>query len=225
MGEIQLADLNILDAIWVNANPYDGPWTTYEDATRLNRLVASKDPVAGDLWAVKNILIPAFLDNGYAPPWPYPSADPDLPTSSFRNYLDTSMYYLLAAGYDVTNDPAQIDAIDLAPPGEASQPGGGGAPFTIGKSPDGYDLSWSDPVRGGPVGQYELYRTDLMGFPGVARPECEASLGFGTSATLDTLPDNHGFIVVAANSVGDGSFGSNSRGFERPSPLPGAVCP
>jgi hypothetical protein len=73
LGEIQLADLNILDAIWINANPYDGPWTTYGGATRKDELVASLDPVALDLWAVKKILIPAFLDNGYSPPWPSPS--------------------------------------------------------------------------------------------------------------------------------------------------------
>ncbi len=29
MGEIQAADLNILDCIWINANPHDGPWTSY----------------------------------------------------------------------------------------------------------------------------------------------------------------------------------------------------
>jgi hypothetical protein len=32
LGEIQVADLNILDAIWINANPYDGPWTSYAAA-------------------------------------------------------------------------------------------------------------------------------------------------------------------------------------------------
>jgi len=109
-GEIQLADLNILDCVWINANPFDGPWTTYADAMRRDRLLASTDPVALDLWAVKNILIPAFIANGYSPPWPYPSADPDIPTSSFRIYLDNSMDKIIAAGYNVTNDLALIDA-------------------------------------------------------------------------------------------------------------------
>jgi hypothetical protein len=109
LGEIQLADLNILDCIWINANPYDGPWTTYDGATRRDELVASLDPVAADIWAVKNILIPAFLENGYSPPWPYPSADPDDPNSEFREYLDNSMGRILMAGYEVTNDLEQID--------------------------------------------------------------------------------------------------------------------
>ena len=109
LGEIQLADLNILDAIWINADPYTGPGTTYAGATRRDELVASLDPVALDRWAVKNILIEGFLDNGFTPPWPTPSADPDDPASAFRVYLDNSMYQMLQAGYTVTNDPAQID--------------------------------------------------------------------------------------------------------------------
>ncbi len=112
LGEIQPADLNILDAVWINANPYDGPWTTYGGATRRDMLLASTDPVAIDLWAVKYILIPAFIERGYSPPWPYPSADPDIPTSSFRTYLDRSMNYILAAGYFATNDLGQIDLLE-----------------------------------------------------------------------------------------------------------------
>ena len=111
MGEIQPADLNILECIWVNANPYSGPSTSYSGATRRDELVASVDPVAPDIWATKNILIPAFLAEGYTPPWPYPSADPDDPDSKFRTYLDNSMNYILAAGYDATNNPDQIDAL------------------------------------------------------------------------------------------------------------------
>lgn len=118
LGEIQLADLNIVDAIWINANPYSGPSNGYLNATRRDELVASLDPVALDMWAVKNILIPAFIDNGYNPPWPTPSADPDDPSSAFRVYIDNSMYQILEAGYEVTNDYAQMDLLE--------GPGGGG---------------------------------------------------------------------------------------------------
>jgi len=110
MGEIRPPDLNILDCIWINANPYTGPATTYSGATRRDELVASTDPIAADLWAATNVLIPAFLDNGYTPPWPSPEATPDDPDSDFRTYLDRSMSAILAAGYDATNDPGQIDA-------------------------------------------------------------------------------------------------------------------
>ena len=109
LAEIQPADLNLLDCIWVNGHPEEGPQTTYELASRRDELVASTDPVAADIWAVTNILIPAFLDNLYVPPWPDPSADPEDPDGDFREYLDNSMSELLDAGYSVTNDLAQID--------------------------------------------------------------------------------------------------------------------
>jgi uncharacterized protein (DUF362 family) len=111
LGEVGLADLNIIDAIFINADPNTGPSTGYTGATRRKELCACVDPVAGDMWAVKNILIPAFLDNGFTPPWPTPSADPDDSTSEFRNYLDRSMYQMLDAGFLVTNDTTRIDAL------------------------------------------------------------------------------------------------------------------
>ncbi|MFQ5591336.1 MAG: DUF362 domain-containing protein [Phycisphaerae bacterium] len=107
LGEIQPAHLNILDAIWINAIPDAGPYTSYSLATRRDELVASLDPVAADRWAAANILVPAFIANGYTPP--FNRADPDNPASNFRVYLDNSMNYIRAAGYDVTNDPDLID--------------------------------------------------------------------------------------------------------------------
>jgi hypothetical protein len=223
-GEIRPADLNLLDATWINANPFSGPSNSYENATRRDELIASRDPVAADIHAVKNILIPGFLDNGYAPPWPWPSADPDDPTSEFREYLDNSMSQILAAGFDVTNDPAQIDAIDLGPPGEVSPPHAG-EPFTIDKAGSGYELAWSFPTTGGPVEEYNLYRIRLTGTGDPGLPACEAALGNGKSAYLSGLPDDHAFIVVGRNVVGDGSFGRDSRGAERASPVIGDICP
>jgi hypothetical protein len=225
LGRLQPADLNILDAIWINADPYDGPWASYGDATRTDRLVATLDPVAGDIWAVKNILIPAFQANGYSPPWPYPSADPDVPGSAYREYLDNSMSYMIAAGHDVTNDFSQIDGIDDEPPGEASDPDARTAPLRIAKHPAGYELTWSAPPRGGAAYDYNLYRVDLAAITGGSLPQCEAALGWGAPTVLTDLPDNHGLLVVARNAVGDGSFGESGTHAERAAPLPGDVCP
>lgn len=226
IGEVGLADLNIVDAIWVNANPYDGPWTSYAGATRRDELVASRDPVAADIWSVKNILIPAFLSRGYTPPWPVPSADPDDPSSAFRLYLDASMSRILASGFAVTNDLTKIDEVNAAPPGEASDPDGTGGPFLISKRAGGeYELTWSAPVRGGAAERYNLYRAPLPGPRPGSPPECEAPLGSGTSAVLASLPDGMAFLVVGRNGVGDGSFGHDSAGHERPAPLPGTACP
>ena len=109
MAETGPPDLNILDCIRVDGNPYVGPDVSWTHADRLDQLVASTDPIALDIWATSNILVPAFLANGYEPPWPNPSADPDDPNSTFRNYLDNSMDQLLAGGYAVTNDLESID--------------------------------------------------------------------------------------------------------------------
>jgi hypothetical protein len=225
IGEIGLADLNILDAIWINANPHDGPWTSYAGATRKDRLVASLDPIAADLWAVKHILIPAFIDNGYSPPWPYPSADPDNPASEFRVYLDNSMNQILAAGYDVTNDLSQVSLIRRGPPGEASDPTGTEAPFTIGKGPGSYELAWSAPIRGGTPEEYLLYRAPLAGLGVGMTPECEAELGSSLSASVATLTDNQAYFVVARNRIGDGTLGRDSLGRDRPIPAEGSACP
>jgi hypothetical protein len=110
MAQVRRPDLNILDCIWINANPNSGPQTTYAGATRRDQLLASIDPVATDIWAVTNILLPGFVAGGYSPPWPEPSADPADPTSDFRLYLDRSMNRLLAAGVATTNDLGKIDA-------------------------------------------------------------------------------------------------------------------
>jgi hypothetical protein len=120
LAQVRMPDLNILDCIYILARPNAGPWCTYEEATRVNRLVAGVDPVALDLWATKHILVPAILANGYSS---YPMQDPDVPTSIFRTYLDATTEILLDAGKVVTNDLARIEArscsalgVDAAPP-------------------------------------------------------------------------------------------------------------
>ncbi len=107
LAEVRMPDLNILDCIYVLAHPDAGPWCTYEEATRVDKLAASLDPVALDLWTTVNILVPALLENGYTE---YPMQDPDDPGSIFRIYLDVTTDVMLAAGLEVTNDLAQIDA-------------------------------------------------------------------------------------------------------------------
>ena len=66
IGEIGLPDLNILDAVWINANPYDGPWTSYEGATRVDRLVASADPVGSVTRPSLVTLVPPVTTSGVA---------------------------------------------------------------------------------------------------------------------------------------------------------------
>jgi hypothetical protein len=225
MADVGPPDLNLIDAIWINANPYSGPSTPYAGATRTDRLVASRDPVAADVWAVTNILIPGFAANGYVPPWPAPSADPTLPTGAFRNYLDRSMGFLLSAGIDVTNDPSRTDVVALGPPGEASDPAGGREPFTLAKVVDGYKLAWSSPVRGDAAQSYELYEVPLAGLAHGAEPKCAGDLGVADRAVVQELSDDHAFVVVARNAAGAGTLGRDSLGRDRRGPESGGACP
>ena len=110
MAEIGKPDLNILDCIWTCNYPGMGPDVGRTLLTRSDQLVASTDPIAADIWATTNILIPAYEANGYSAPYSRPDPNPDDPNSMFRLYLDRSMEKLLAGGYSVTND---IDSIDV----------------------------------------------------------------------------------------------------------------
>ncbi|MHA2231789.1 MAG: DUF362 domain-containing protein, partial [Candidatus Hodarchaeales archaeon] len=69
MVETSLPTLTILDAIWVNANPYPasstGPPTSYDEATRVNVILASIDPAALDYWAAKYALMQTSNLLGY----------------------------------------------------------------------------------------------------------------------------------------------------------------
>ena len=201
MDEIQVADLNIVDAIWINANPNTGPSTPYAGATRRDELVASLDPIALDLWSVKNILIPGFLANGYSPPWPMPSAYPDLPGSAFRTYLDASMNQLLAAGHSVTNNLDQIDVLN----------GNGAAgDFDHNGTVDAADFDrfaacWTGP-GGGPVGP-ECAAAD---FDADGDVDCDDGRMFNLVWTGSSPPP----ALPACTTIGvsdDGAGGSGTR--------------
>ncbi|HEX6852126.1 MAG TPA: trypsin-like peptidase domain-containing protein [Candidatus Polarisedimenticolaceae bacterium] len=101
----------------------------------------------------------------------------------------------------------------LVRPGEAQA-------FTMAKEAGSFRLDWAAPASGGSPASYGLYRTTL-GAPVSA--QCEADLGNATTALLATLTDDRGFLVVARNAAGEGSYGSDSAGVER-SPA-SAPCP
>jgi hypothetical protein len=78
MAELGMPILNVIDAIWINPNPfpstYTGPNTMYSGSVRTNTILASTDPVGLDYWATKNILIEAAKLLGYEN---YHYIDPD----------------------------------------------------------------------------------------------------------------------------------------------------
>ncbi|MCJ7445982.1 MAG: DUF362 domain-containing protein [Methanotrichaceae archaeon] len=105
--ETRFPALNILDAIWINANPRSGPATSYDEATNTNVIAASTDPVALDYWAAKNILMPTAMTKGRSD---ISSMDPDnSEPGSFGNWLSLSMQKIRAAGYAANADDEMLN--------------------------------------------------------------------------------------------------------------------
>jgi len=97
MAQTRFPALNIIDAIWVNANPGHGPSTSYSEATKIGVIVASTDPIALDYWAAKKILMPAARAKGYGD---LSSIDPDNSSpGSFGDWLRLSMEEVRKAGF------------------------------------------------------------------------------------------------------------------------------
>jgi len=107
LAETRFPTLNILDAIWINADPRGGPATSYSAATNAKVIAASTDPVALDRWAAKNILMPAAKAKGHKD---LSSMDPDNPDpGSFGNWLDNSVNEIRRAGYTVNDEDEMVN--------------------------------------------------------------------------------------------------------------------
>jgi hypothetical protein len=116
MVETSFPTLNIIDAVWVNANPPPfsgaGPSTPYNQATRVNVLVASTDPVALDYWAAKHVLMQTANLIGYTDTH---TIDPDNTVRSgvdgeaFGVWLSRTENEILRGGYPVTSDENKMN--------------------------------------------------------------------------------------------------------------------
>lgn len=104
MAETRFPTITILDCVWVNAVPRSGPSTSYGQATRVNVVAASLDPVALDYWASKNILMKA------TPPGADTSSmNPDnRAAGSFGDWLSRSAEELRAAGLAAELDGTRV---------------------------------------------------------------------------------------------------------------------
>lgn len=127
MNEVGLPTLNIIDAIWVNANPEGqtgcGPYTSYQAATRIDVLLSSTDPFALDFWTAKYVLKETAKQIGYTEAETY-SIDPHNTNSAglsgvFGIWLNKSRDELIRGGYQVTTDENQmnvyVDQIERIP--------------------------------------------------------------------------------------------------------------
>jgi hypothetical protein len=100
-------DLNILDAIWVNATPGKGPRSNYNEATRLNIIMAGTDPCALDAWATRNVLMQAARLQGFENLSKF-DPDNDDPESHGR-WLRLSAEALRGAGFKAVLDEERMN--------------------------------------------------------------------------------------------------------------------
>lgn len=121
LAETRYPVLNILDAIWVNANPWPslqcGPSTSYEEATRVNVLMASTDPIALDYWAAKHVLVQTAELIGYDD---VSSINPDSSTrgtllEAFGVWLRNTETELIQNGFTVTCDESRMNVHIIQP--------------------------------------------------------------------------------------------------------------
>lgn len=190
MVETGLPTLNILDAIWVNANPFPssmtGPSTSYSEATRANVLMGSTDPVALDYWAAKHVLVQAASFVGYNDTH---TLDPDNSKRSglveaFGVWLNLTKNEIRAGGYNVTSDENAMNVYVTQ----------AGAVPTISI------LSPSDPFY--PTSNVSLAfivnePTDWMGYS----LDGQTNVTIGGSTILSNLLEGLHFVVVYANDT------------------------
>lgn len=99
----RLPDLNIMDALWVSLEPGKGPSVGYDQATCLQVIAASTDPVALDYWASKYILMQGAEQAGNSSRSFNPEMTGIFPRV-FSKYLDSSKNILQEDGFQVTTD-------------------------------------------------------------------------------------------------------------------------
>ena len=130
MGKARFPNLNIVDATWVSAEITTGPSSPNNLATRLNTLLASKDPVALDYTAGKKVLRPVSWWSGHSGFTNYGRMDPDnlntenpgsghnysdgtpcsgMPFNAFHQYLNATLNQLRQRGHWVTMDTNQMN--------------------------------------------------------------------------------------------------------------------
>ena len=102
--------LNIIDSIWINPVPLNGPWTPYRSATQMNIITAGTDPIALDYWSVKNILLQNWENrSGEISVSMDPDNTEDMDPGFFGNWIRLSMDEIEKAGYQVNIEQSYMN--------------------------------------------------------------------------------------------------------------------
>ena len=98
--------LNILDAIYINANCGRGPSCSYDEATQVKMVIASVDPFALDTWATREVIMKAASLQGQSD---LTSFDPhSTDAGSFGEWMRKSLEITTRSGLLFTNNPQRI---------------------------------------------------------------------------------------------------------------------
>lgn len=115
MAETRMPDLNIMDAIYINANTDRsgrGPSTDYNEAAFTKTILVSTDPVALDYYAAGEVLYPAIKESGDEIQQLH---DRDsLVPGSFGYWLRLSLGQIRKYGYDAVIDADKIDVFSYS---------------------------------------------------------------------------------------------------------------
>lgn len=109
MAATRVPDLNILDAVWINARPGNGPSTSYDSADFAGIIAAGTDPVALDVWGAGQILVQSAELQGYAGANRMNPAESG--SRSLGSWLTLSLNELNEAGHRFTADPEKIRVV------------------------------------------------------------------------------------------------------------------
>ena len=108
MVHTRMPVLNIMDMIWVA--PDRGPAAPYDRAVEINKIAASTDPVALDVWTTRHILIP---EAERLPGGRYAAMDPaGANPGTFGHWLHLSLNEMLDAGYNFTMNEDEIFVVN-----------------------------------------------------------------------------------------------------------------
>jgi len=211
MAETGLQTLNLIDAIYVNANPPPVDLASspnYDAFTRVNVLMASTDPVAVDYWAAKHVLVQAASLVGYVDTH---TLDPDSTDKSgliqgdseaFGVWLPLAKDELVWAGYSVTNSESRMN-VYVRPSGDL--PNDTAPPLITILSPQSRTYSVSNISLTFTVSE----PTSWTGYS----LDGQANATISRNTTITGLPDGSHALIVYANDTAGNIGKSNTVSF------------
>jgi len=107
MALTRMPVFNIIDMIWIGPDLGGMPGVSYAEAVEVNKIAASTDPVALDVWAARNVLMVQVASSGRDPSSLNPTGTDQ---GTFGFWLRLTVDELKRHGHSVTMDEGEIVA-------------------------------------------------------------------------------------------------------------------